>query len=299
MKKLISRNEAAEILQVHPQTISNYAERGILKEVRKGSRKYCYYYEDQVKAIIQNVQEIEADQKEILAYQAEIEETKKKFKEIKDEWHKKLHAAQGSAKIYEYATSLLKRCADNDELARREKEVIKAYLDLKTTDEIAEEMGYGGQTIRYIFHRATRKLMVRSSKAEQYDAVVSANESLRMKIVELEETIRAIKAIKIQAGASTDVVNSVADASNNIFDRYPILKERIVNDGISVRTHNCFKAADIDTFADLVSHTRQDLMRFRNVGRKSLEEIDLLLERNGLRYGMLPKNEQKARGRYW
>ena len=45
-------------------------------------------------------------------------------------------------------------------------------------------------------------------------------------------------------------------------------------------------AADIDTFADLVSYSRSELMKFRNFGRKSLNEIDLLVEQNNLSLGL-------------
>ena len=56
--------------------------------------------------------------------------------------------------------------------------------------------------------------------------------------------------------------------------------------GLSVRAYNCLKAADIDTFADLVSYSRAELMKFRNFGRKSLNEIDLLVEKMKLSFGM-------------
>ena len=55
---------------------------------------------------------------------------------------------------------------------------------------------------------------------------------------------------------------------------------------LSVRAYNCLKAADIDTFADLVSYSRSELMKFRNFGRKSLNEIDLLVEKMKLSFGM-------------
>lgn len=55
---------------------------------------------------------------------------------------------------------------------------------------------------------------------------------------------------------------------------------------LSVRALNCLKAADIETFADLVSHQRSELMKFRNFGKKSLSEIDSLVERLHLSFGM-------------
>ena len=65
-----------------------------------------------------------------------------------------------------------------------------------------------------------------------------------------------------------------------------LLLTKLTDMGLSVRAYNCLKAADIDTFADLVSYSRNELMKFRNFGRKSLNEIDLLVEKMKLSFGM-------------
>ena len=65
-----------------------------------------------------------------------------------------------------------------------------------------------------------------------------------------------------------------------------LLLTKLSDMGLSVRAYNCLKAADIDTFADLVSYSRTELMKFRNFGRKSLNEIDLLVEKMKLSFGM-------------
>lgn len=65
-----------------------------------------------------------------------------------------------------------------------------------------------------------------------------------------------------------------------------LLLTKLSDMGLSVRAHNCLKAADIDTFADLVSYSRNELMKFRNFGKKSLNEIDQLVEKMKLQFGM-------------
>ena len=65
-----------------------------------------------------------------------------------------------------------------------------------------------------------------------------------------------------------------------------VLLTKLSDMGLSVRAYNCLKAADIDTFADLVSYSRAELMKFRNFGRKSLNEIDILVEKMKLSFGM-------------
>ena len=65
-----------------------------------------------------------------------------------------------------------------------------------------------------------------------------------------------------------------------------LLLTKLSDMGLSVRAYNCLKAADIDTFADLVSYSRAELMKFRNFGRKSLNEIDILVEKMKLSFGL-------------
>ena len=65
-----------------------------------------------------------------------------------------------------------------------------------------------------------------------------------------------------------------------------LLLTKLSDMGLSVRAYNCLKAAEIDTFADLVSYSRNELMKFRNFGKKSLNEIDQLVEKMKLTFGM-------------
>jgi DNA-directed RNA polymerase subunit alpha len=65
-----------------------------------------------------------------------------------------------------------------------------------------------------------------------------------------------------------------------------LLKQRLVDMELSVRALNCLKAADIKTLGELVKLSRNDLLRFRNFGKKSLTELDELLDNLKLTFGM-------------
>ncbi|MDR2292158.1 MAG: DNA-directed RNA polymerase subunit alpha [Prevotellaceae bacterium] len=65
-----------------------------------------------------------------------------------------------------------------------------------------------------------------------------------------------------------------------------LLKQRLTDMELSVRALNCLKAADIKTLGELVKLSRNDLLRFRNFGKKSLTELDELLETLKLSFGM-------------
>jgi len=65
-----------------------------------------------------------------------------------------------------------------------------------------------------------------------------------------------------------------------------LLKTRLIDMDLSVRALNCLKAAEVDTLGDLVKYTKNDLLKFRNFGKKSLTELDELLSKLNLNFGM-------------
>ncbi len=64
-----------------------------------------------------------------------------------------------------------------------------------------------------------------------------------------------------------------------------LLKTKLVDMNLSVRALNCLKAADVETLGDLVQYNKTDLLKFRNFGKKSLTELDDLLESLNLSFG--------------
>ena len=65
-----------------------------------------------------------------------------------------------------------------------------------------------------------------------------------------------------------------------------LLKTKLVDMDLSVRALNCLKAADVETLGDLVSYAKSDLLKFRNFGKKSLTELEDLVDSKGLTFGM-------------
>ena len=65
-----------------------------------------------------------------------------------------------------------------------------------------------------------------------------------------------------------------------------LLKTKLIDMDLSVRALNCLKAADVETLGDLVQYNKNDLLKFRNFGKKSLTELDDLLASLNLQFGM-------------
>jgi len=87
---------------------------------------------------------------------------------------------------------------------------------------------------------------------------------------------------------------SIEDEDASSIDEYDeqslhmrqLLKMKLVDLDLSVRALNCLKAAEVDTLGDLVTYNRSDLMKFRNFGKKSLTELDELVDAKGVHFGM-------------
>ena len=87
------------------------------------------------------------------------------------------------------------------------------------------------------------------------------------------------------------IIEDQAKPANNTLDEEhlrmrQLLNQRLQDMDLSVRALNCLRAAEVDTLGQLVKYHRSDLLKFRNFGKKSLTELDELLERNGLAFGM-------------
>jgi DNA-directed RNA polymerase subunit alpha len=65
-----------------------------------------------------------------------------------------------------------------------------------------------------------------------------------------------------------------------------LLKTKLVDLDLSVRALNCLKAADVETMGDLVTFNKNDLLKFRNFGKKSLTELEELVRNKNLEFGM-------------
>jgi DNA-directed RNA polymerase subunit alpha len=86
-------------------------------------------------------------------------------------------------------------------------------------------------------------------------------------------------------------IDTIEERHSNEFDEETLrmrnlLKTKLADLELSVRALNCLKTADIETLGDLAKLERNDLLKFRNFGRKSLTELDALLDRLKLAFGL-------------
>jgi len=83
-----------------------------------------------------------------------------------------------------------------------------------------------------------------------------------------------------------DTSGEIEAVDEELLHMRKLLKTSLTDLDLSVRAYNCLKAAEIRTLGDLVSIEISDMMKFRNFGKKSLTELEELVENKGLNFGM-------------
>lgn len=84
----------------------------------------------------------------------------------------------------------------------------------------------------------------------------------------------------------TDEKYQAEEFDEEVLHMRQLLKTKLVDMDLSVRALNCLKAADVETLGDLCTYNKNDLLKFRNFGKKSLTELDDLLDSMNLTFGM-------------
>jgi DNA-directed RNA polymerase subunit alpha len=84
----------------------------------------------------------------------------------------------------------------------------------------------------------------------------------------------------------TKVSSIVEEVDESFLQMRKILKTALADLDLSVRAYNCLKAAEIKTLGELVNYHIDDLLKFRNFGKKSLSELEEFVRDRGLHFGM-------------
>lgn len=264
-KKYISRNEAAEILGVHPQTISNYADRGIIHIVkRRGCVKVRYEDVEKLAAEIEDIVGIET---RIANYKAELQQTEAELQ--KEQVFKggfTALAARNLTELFEkYVPSENKNDLDVTSYMLNHGYKNTAWHFKMTETEV---QSCGRRVLHEIRkHNTIFELeAVNNALKERNNNLSVENEILRARIKEL--------------GSDADDILNEEKEKNELLDKSVI--PMAYDHQMSVRAINCLKIAEIYTVRDLVSYSKRDLLRIRNMGKKSLREIIEFVESLGL-----------------
>lgn len=116
------------------------------------------------------------------------------------------------------------------------------------------------------------------------DGTISAKEAISLAAKILNEHLNLFTTLSEEKYSENIMIEKEDDAQENL------LEMTIEELDLSVRSFNCLKRAGINTLGDLINHTEEDMMKVRNLGRKSLDEVELKVKSLG--YSFKPSDEE-------
>lgn len=287
MARLLSRDEAALLLDVTPQTISNWVEKGVLKG----------HFVDRLlkidKATIEKYFDTLSDlafiEKRIFAAKRDLQLAEKELEKNLDDTRSAIHLLGKGvpAHLLNEIFSAIIEASGDDVLKEREKTILTMLLEGKDVEFVAEDYGLTRSRIMQIVSKAVRKLATVKTFSElrrEYKQLVFDNANFQNVIEALQNRIKKLERINNIDTAPVSEYDYLLGDKGGTFTA--MMNTPVYDLDISVRSLNCLKGADVDTLYDLVKCNKTDLMKFRNFGKKSLTELEDLLESLHLHFGM-------------
>ena len=303
---LIDRKEAARLLSVTPSTITNMAARGIIHSICRDKKYYYPYEEIKILGTFPETHSATNLHESISQMEAEMKQKYNLTEQDYQNQKKRFIAFHGGEQNWyrfkEIALALLDAIAPAVKLSDREKEVLNALLELKPLEEIEKELGIKAMMVDNYFRRGIRRVMYYYPNIryliEEKRRIATENDSLRKKIESLENTLNELTA-KLNL-SELEKLNIFSD-KKDLFEKYDRIREiksqppfniPIEECGISVRLYSVLKwIDDLNTLGDFAELTeeefRKKMKKVRNWGPKSTNEVVAILEKYGLKFGMI------------
>lgn len=267
-KRYITRIEASKIFNVHPQTITNWMERGVLVGKNTGHNILVDYLS--IEKLISSFGDITEVEKNIETYKTECRELEKEYKQLSQNLKSRnwiysnvIRNAEILANLFENAFCKLSRSREE-----RTIDIVRMFLEGHTFEEIGDK--YSLQRVR--IGQIIRKGVCQLRYADTYKDLIEQNKHLMDINIKLStENTKLTK--KLQAIDQRD--KYITEVLNHKIESYPL----------SNKTLNCLQYAQIRTLGELAQHNRREISSLRSIGTKSMKELDDLLASNHLQWG--------------
>ena len=271
--RLISRSEAASILGVSPQTISNYITKGILAGTRRGS--YTYVFRKSLEKACVESRDAKAAKEEFDQVHEHYVKKKKELTDMGNEIIKDFNLMNKAYSLRsEFFEAICRMCGASDDIndenfSRRTATIVEMWLRGQDYSYIAQAHGLTKERIRQIIAAG----LYRMPKWKDYVETAKRCNTLEKKMKEMssENTILKEENHKLREQLMLKENPKMVN---------PILKKPIHETELSTRAMNCLIAADIKTVYDLTNITRDRLMCLNQMGRKTVTEIEEFMQKN-------------------
>lgn len=289
MARMISRREAAKLLQITEQSISNWVNDGLLASrmigrcLRIDKETILHYFdtlqqlgqtEQRVAEMLDNVQRREQ------ALDKRIEDISKAEMSIATAMPRWLLTS-----VYEAILAV----AGKDVLCERELYILQRLNQGYTVSEIVQDLCLTRQAILYIVNKAFKKIYVMrtfSDLRQECRSLKKENADLRQQLSFLNKQLNDHTNASSAALAYVDSHLPGYTTAEDLSNLLQLLSTSLVDMNISVRTLSSLRSVDIYTLKDLVQWQKADIFRIRHIGKKSLTEIEDLLDSLNLSFGL-------------
>ena len=299
IKKWITASQAAELAGVTSETIRNLCKSGALsykkrnhlfyvnsEDVMQRAEQYAEIHE----ATINTEQFLKEAQALRDNAHAELKAVKEKTREIRLEHG---YSVSNISALSYFAHSVLSVLGEKyaQEFTERELDIIKNYL---ATGTVYDPQSMVTRTRAHmLFMRFFRKLVhVKNDLRTKDDTIVKMGENLELLngIIKKQQEQISVLTLAVKQGIRNDEVDKIAELDYTLLHTHKSLQVKLVDLDLSVRAISGLKSAGIQTLEDLIKTRRGDLLKIRNFGKKSLTELDELLEKKGLTWSMTYEN---------
>ena len=290
MARMISRQEAADLLNVSGQTISNWVEKGVLNgHYSCDGRKTMLIDRKSIEKYFDTLEDLAFMEKRI-AFQKKTlkEESDALENSLKDMTKAKYLFGKGIPEFYlRDIFSCVLYVAGDEILKERETKILNQLMSGRTLEDVAEYYYLSRSRILQIVNKAINKISTMKSWPKVHDEYKRICDENHRILVLLESQQNRIKGLEMQLGlqVKTDGGESGVPGCSKM-ELAEVLGRRLVDQNLTVRCLNCLVAADIETVGQLIRLTKTDLLKCRNFGKKSLIELDDYLNSLNLSFGM-------------
>ena len=287
MGKLVSIVEAARRFGLTEQTMRNWIEKGYIDVKSVGKARYID--EDTINALQDTVEDVIRQQSKLERVRNVIRQEREQLERDREEENTRRRYTNflvGEAfrnGFFGTMVRLLEKCED---LTSREAGVLIEYLNGATLEAIANKYMLTRERMRQIIEKAIRKTRTLTSLEQRIDDIKflkADNDALKATIVDLKKKLREQEEMDYIVNLKDEEEKKKAIMAND--EVCKVLVKKISDTNLSVRAMVCLRTNDIETIGDLCKYQKLDILKFRNLGRKTLTELEYFLESLGLHWG--------------
>lgn len=281
---MISRQEAAELLDCNPQTVTNWVERGIIKGHIVG--KFLMIDRDSIEQLFDTVKDVADTEQKLVDRKRELQDELRKVDELVEDIR---GAATESKKTYwdKSFRSIISSAIELNQhiLHDRERKVLMGFVLNQNANELAEDMGLTRERVRQIACKAMYNLV----NGFNLIKILDKQKLLEQQVVEYNMHLEKLGEIASSYEVRQDIMQSYMLINHYERECSPmvtLLKNRVEDLPLSTRTKNVLIASDFITLGDIVKKDKASFEKARGFSKKCIEELDSYITKVGLSFAM-------------